>query len=340
MKKSDFYYDLPNELIAEYPLAERSASRLLCLQRESGRIEDCQFYELSGLLQPDDLLVLNDTKVIPARMYARKATGGKAEILLERLVGRYQALAHIHANRAPKAGQKLYTAKGHTLRMSGRHDDLFGLESRDLEMRDIFHQEGEMPLPPYIKRQSTDEDRTRYQTCYASTEGAVAAPTAGLHFDQNLLEELSQQGINTARLTLHVGAGTFQPLRVEDIQAHKMHAEYMDVPQTLCDQIANTKSKGGRVIAVGTTCVRALEAAYDDRFGLQPYAGETDIFIYPGYDFRVIDGMITNFHLPESTLLMLVCAFGGYDTIMNAYQHAITNHYRFYSYGDAMMVLR
>jgi S-adenosylmethionine:tRNA ribosyltransferase-isomerase len=309
------------------------------LDRDSGRINDRQFYELSELLQPNDLLVLNDTKVIPARIYAHKATGAKIEILLERLIERYQALAHIHANRSPKLGQKIYTTNGHLLRITGRQDDLFCLESQDLELRQLFHQEGEMPLPPYIERKSNDKDRVRYQTCYAKKEGAVAAPTAGLHFDHSLLTALTQQGVNIAQLTLHVGAGTFQSVRVENIHTHKMHAEYMEVTQTLCDQIVATQNNGGRIIAVGTTCVRALEAAYDSRLGLQPYAGETDIFIYPGYRFRVIDGMITNFHLPESTLLMLVCAFAGYDRIMNAYQHAITNQYRFYSYGDAMLVL-
>lgn len=339
MKLSDFNYTLPNELIARYPTEERSASRLMYLDRETGAIKHYQFSELLQLLNPGDLLVFNNSRVIPARLFGRKETGGQLEILVERLLDCQTCLAHIRASRSPKAGSQIILSDGTALEVVGRADALFHLRLLSSgSLLDVLYRLGHMPLPPYIDRDDEAFDQERYQTVYAKPEGSVAAPTAGLHFDEPLIDALEKRGINTAFLTLHVGAGTFQPVRVENILEHHMHAEWVIVPEQLCQQVRETKAAGGRVIAVGTTTVRSLETAAQSG-ELKSFEGDTDIFIYPGYDFKVIDGMITNFHLPESTLLMLISAFAGRENVLAAYQTAIEMHYRFYSYGDAMIIL-
>ncbi len=338
MQRSDFHFELPAELIAQQPLPERSASRLLHLHKAGGAISDLVFGDLTGLLKAGDLLVFNDTRVIPARLFGRKQTGGRVEILIERITGDCEALAQIRASKSPGQGSTLVLADGTEILVAGRESDFFRLQTSGESVLALLERVGHMPLPPYIRREDNLLDRERYQTVYASRAGAVAAPTAGLHFDRLLLDNLSKMGIATAWLTLHVGAGTFQPVRVDDITDHKMHSEWICVPVETCDAIVACKARGGRVIAVGTTSVRSLETAA--RHGtVAKFAGDSDIFIYPGYKFRVIDGMITNFHLPESTLLMLVTAFGGYAAVMDAYRHAINQDYRFFSYGDAMIVI-
>ena len=340
MLRSDFQYNLPPELIAQYPLPERSASRLLALDGESGEIQDLQFIELPGLLRSGDLLVFNNTRVIPARLFGQKETGGKIEVLVERVLDEHCVLAHVRASKSPGEGAILTLEGELTATMLGREGDLFKLrfEGSDSAITQLeLH--GHMPLPPYIERSDESHDRERYQTVYAEKQGAVAAPTAGLHFDQKLLDKLANMGVLSTFVTLHVGAGTFQPVRAEKISDHIMHAEYIEVGEEVVETIRKTRETGGRVIAVGTTSVRALESAASDGV-LQPYNGDTDIFITPGYQFRVVDGLLTNFHLPESTLLMLVCAFAGYENIMSAYSHAVENRYRFFSYGDAMFLLR
>lgn len=343
MKLSDFHYHLPEALIAQYPAAERTASRLLCLDGRSGELSDRQFGELPGLLRAGDLLVMNDTRVIPARLYGRKETGGRVEVLVERVLDKQRVLAHVRASKSPKTASRLQLSETVGADVLGRAADLFELrfsDSRDSarDVMAILDELGHMPLPPYIKRQDEhDFDRQRYQTVYARREGAVAAPTAGLHFSNLMLDKLRQQGIASVCVTLHVGAGTFQPVRVENIAEHRMHAEWLEVSEAVCTQVQETRARGGRVIAVGTTSVRSLETAALSG-ELRPFSGDTDIFITPGFEFRVVDGLITNFHLPESTLLMLVSAFAGYENIMHAYQHAVTEGYRFFSYGDAMFL--
>lgn len=346
MQRTDFNYQLPPELIAQHPLPERGASRLLRLDGASGRISHHRFGELLDFLQPDDLLVFNNTRVIPARLWGRKASGGRVEILIERLVGTHDALAHIRASKSPKAGTILELSAGegeapgpHRLTVTGRDDALFRLSSQGgPPLAGILRDIGHMPLPPYIQRADELADQDRYQTVYAEREGAVAAPTAGLHFSEQLLVQLDEQGIRRAAVTLHVGAGTFQPVRADDIADHVMHAEYVEVDESVCAAVRATRARGGRVVAVGTTAVRSLETASDERGDINPFRGDTDIFIYPGYRFRSVDAMLTNFHLPESTLLMLVSAFAGREAIMAAYAEAIACGYRFFSYGDAMFI--
>jgi len=335
MRTSDFTYMLPPELIAQYPARQRTDSRLLVLDQETG-LTDRHFSDFPQLLHENDLLVFNDTKVMAARMYGHKETGGKIEILLERLLPDNRALAQIRSSKSPKTGSRLFV--GETgLTVDGREGDMFILSAEAPGFMALMSAHGHMPLPPYIQRDDDTFDEARYQTVYAHQQGSVAAPTAGLHFDENLLEELQQQGIETARVTLHVGAGTFQPVRVDNLADHVMHAEWLRVSQEVCDKIAQTRERGGRVIAVGTTSVRSLESAAADGV-LKPYEGDTRLFITPGYEFKVVDALLTNFHLPESTLLMLVCAFAGYDDVMAAYRHAVEQRYRFFSYGDAMFL--
>lgn len=339
MKLSDFGYELPDELIARYPADERSSSRLLLLDRETGDIEHRVFSDLVQLVEPNDLLVFNNSKVMPARLYGSKETGGKVEILVERIVDQHTVLAHVRASKTPKAGSLILLTNAIKISVLGREHDLFKLKFlTEISAVDILERVGHMPLPPYIDRDDESWDRERYQTVYADPKGSVAAPTAGLHFDEKLIRQLGELGVDMAFLTLHVGAGTFQPVRVENIKEHHMHAEWITVSQEVCDKVRVAKERGGRVIAVGTTTVRSLESAALSG-ELKPFEGDTDIFIYPGFGFKVIDGMITNFHLPESSLLMLVAAFVGREKMMNAYTVAIKEKYRFYSYGDAMMIV-
>lgn len=337
MRTSDFDYPLPEELIAQYPLAKRSASRMLYVSHD-GDFEDRVFSELPELLQAGDLLVFNNTRVFPARVFGCKATGGRIELLVERLLGERQALVHLRASKSPKAGSRLELPAGVQACVEERQGELFKV-TFDCKgtLLEYLEQVGHMPLPPYIVREDEAEDTERYQTVYAQRTGAVAAPTAGLHFDNALLDTLESAGIGQAFVTLHVGAGTFQPVRAESIQDHFMHAEQFEVSAEVCRRIEETRARNGRVIAVGTTVVRSLETAAANGT-LQPFTGETNLFIAPGYRFRCIDALITNFHLPRSSLLMLVCAFGGYERVMRAYQHAVWRRYRFFSYGDAMFI--
>lgn len=337
MKRSDFKFDLPLELIAQQPLAHRGDSRLLRVSRRNGALSDHVFCELLGFLNPGDLLVFNDTRVIPARLLGHKDSGGKIEVLLERILDEHNCLAQVRASKPLKPGGKIILQDGSELNVVSREGNFFRLATGHELLSAVLDRVGHVPLPPYIERADTEEDRRRYQTVYAARPGAVAAPTAGLHFDESMLQALQDRGIRRASITLHVGAGTFQPVREEHIENHRMHAEYLEVSQAVCDAVQQTKSGGCRVIAVGTTSVRSLETAAVDG-ELKPFAGDSRIFIYPGYEFRVVDGMITNFHLPESTLLMLVSAFAGVDTLRAAYRHAIAERYRFFSYGDAMLL--
>ncbi|MDH5472958.1 MAG: tRNA preQ1(34) S-adenosylmethionine ribosyltransferase-isomerase QueA [Gammaproteobacteria bacterium] len=336
MQTRDFDYYLPDNLIAQYPLAERTASRLLHVS--GNKFFDRIFSDVIDLLNPGDLLVFNNTKVIPARLHGHKSTGGKVEVLIERLLDNHCVLAHIRSSKSPKPGTILLLESELRAEMTGRQGELFELKFlSDTNVIDLLETHGHMPLPPYIDRADEHSDQQRYQTVYAKHPGAVAAPTAGLHFDEALLHTIKAKGINFGYVTLHVGAGTFQPVRCERIEDHHMHAEYIDVDNNIVEQISETRQQGGRVIAVGTTAVRSLESAA--RSGqLSAYKGDTSIFIYPGYKFNVVDALITNFHLPQSTLLMLVSAFAGYDSIMAAYQHAVQSQYRFFSYGDAMFI--
>ena len=338
MKKSDFNYHLPSELIAQKPLPQRSASRLLQLNKQTGSITDARFTEFIDMLLPQDLLVFNDTKVIPARLFASKVTGGKVEILIERIENQHQALAHVRASKSPKADSLLLLQDGTVCRVLGREHDLFRLHfETDKDVLSVLTEIGHMPLPPYIDRQDDQEDLDRYQTVFAKQAGAVAAPTAGLHFDDEIMQQMEQKGIPRTFITLHVGSGTFQPVRVDDLAQHVMHSEYFQVSEACVEAVRNTKANGGRVVAIGTTAVRALESA--SQLGeLQSGCGDTQLFITPGYNFRTVDAMLTNFHLPESTLLMMISAFAGYDSVMNAYKHAIEQRYRFFSYGDAMAI--
>lgn len=335
MRRQQFHYHLPRHLIASQPAVERSGSRLLVLDGGSGGVSHRRFVELVDYLKPGDLLVFNDTRVIPARLRGHKSTGGQVEILVERIVDTTVALAQIRASKSPQAGSEIVVANGKTLTVLGREGEFFKVDFHN-DVLDLLADCGEMPLPPYMERPAVAFDVERYQTIYAREPGAVAAPTAGLHFDEPLLRRIADKGVQSAYLTLHVGAGTFQPMRVENIADHHMHREWMALDEATCAKILATKAAGGRVIAVGTTSVRALETAAAEV--LQPYRGETQIFIYPPYRFKVVDAMITNFHLPESTLLMLVCAFAGTESTLSAYRQAVAEEYRFFSYGDAMLV--
>ena len=343
MKKSDFHYDLPPELIAQAPLAERSASRLLVLGPDAPPYEDRQVRDLPEYLQPGDLLVFNDTRVIPARLHGSKDSGGRVEILLERLVGAHEVLAQVGASKSPKAGGRITLDEGTMLTVLGREGEFYRLQfhldgqPRGDSLENWLLHAGRLPLPPYIQREPGAEDLERYQTLFARHTGAVAAPTAGLHFDQPLLAALQARGVNFGHVTLHVGAGTFQPMRAESLQDHVMHSEWLNVGAELCRQIAQTRAAGGRVVAVGTTVVRALETAMRDG-EVKPFAGDTRIFIFPGHRIRSVDALLTNFHLPESTLMMLVSAFAGRERILAAYAHAVREKYRFFSYGDAMLL--
>ena len=339
MRKSDFFYDLPPHLIAQNPLPERSASRLLTLEGETGAVEDLLFIDLPKLLRPGDLLVFNDTRVIPARLYGHKETGGKIEILVERVIDNRHALAHIRASKSPLVGTRLLVEGVHRFLVTGREDDLFQVETLGADIPTILDEVGHIPLPPYIERTDGATDRERYQTVYARNAGAVAAPTAGLHFDEAMLARLEAMGVDKAYLTLHVGSGTFQPLRVDDLDEHQMHAEFCEVDEITLSKINTVKANGGRVVAVGTTVVRTLESA-SLAGQLQAFCGDTRLFIKPGFRFHCVDALLTNFHLPESTLLTLVCAFAGYAQTLAAYRHAIEQAYRFFSYGDAMFVTR
>ncbi len=386
MLKSDFFYQLPAELIAQEPLAERAASRLLSLDGKTGHIEDRRFADLPALLRRGDLLVFNNTRVIPARLFGEKDSGGRIELLIERVLPDRRVLAQCRASKPPKPGQRLHLDGGVQAQVVGRKGEFYEIEFEGAEpLLHILERIGHIPLPPYISRPDAEADRERYQTVFAQAPGAVAAPTAGLHFDTAMLARLEQLGIERAFVTLHVGAGTFQPLRVDDIAQHRMHSEWLEVGRDTMARVNAAKQAGRRVIAVGTTVVRALETAANDardgvgttpgmgevdRVGntrsrphrepavdnardgvgrprrepavedgcIRSYRGETDIFITPGYRFRVVDVLITNFHLPESTLLMLVCAFGGKENVLSAYRHAVEERYRFFSYGDAMVV--
>ena len=354
MKTADFHFDLPAELIAQTPLPERSASRLLNVDGSSGSLSHLSFRDLPGLLTDKDLLVFNNTRVLPARLFGQKQTGGRVELLIERLLGDGNALAHVRASKSPREGTLLLIMPDDesdvselTVRVAGRQGSLFVLAPESGSIKDMMRRFGHMPLPPYIEREDTPEDRERYQTLYGRRDGAVAAPTAGLHFDQTLLDQLDAAGIRRAEVTLHVGAGTFQPVRVENIADHSMHSEYVEVDQACVDAVRACRERGGRVVAIGTTAVRSLESAAARRSNsaegdrwIEPFHGDTDIFLYPGCDFKVVDAMVTNFHLPESTLIMLVSAFAGIETVRHAYQTAIDNRYRFFSYGDAMFLTR
>lgn len=334
--RADFHFDLPPALIAQAPPAVRGASRLLALDGATGTLADLAFPALADLLRPGDLLVRNDTRVLPARVRGRKPTGGAVEILVERLLGGARFTAQARASKGTRPGQRIELPGGAVATVLGRVDDLVEFEL-DRPAAGYFEAHGEMPLPPYIDRPAGDADRERYQTVYARQTGAVAAPTAGLHFDAALLALLAGRGVGIADVTLHVGAGTFQPVRSLDLDSHRMHAEWLSVPAATVAAIAATRRRGGRVVAVGTTVVRSLETAAAGG-ALAPFEGETRIFIRPGWRFRVVDALVTNFHLPESTLLMLVSAFAGREAVLAAYAHAVRQGYRFFSYGDAMFV--
>ena len=337
MQINDFDFDLPAELIAQAPLPERNASRLLVVDPATASLNDRNFADLGDYLQADDLLVFNDTRVIPARLFGRKATGGKVEVMVERVLDGEVLLAHVRASKAPKNGTDLFLEDNIQCRVVERQQDLFVLRQTQgcwLELLECF---GHVPLPPYIQRVDADADRERYQTVYARNPGAVAAPTAGLHFDEAMLQSLQDRGVESARLTLHVGAGTFQPVRGDDIDAHVMHAERVEVPESTVTAIESAQHRGGRIVAIGTTVVRSLETAAATG-QLSAFEGESRLFIKPGYRFRVVDAMLTNFHLPRSTLLMLVSAFAGTELMQRAYLQAVTARYRFFSYGDAMFI--
>jgi len=338
MLTKDFLYSLPDNLIAQYPANERGESRMLVLD-EVRKISDKKFKDIIGYLTSDDLIVLNDTRVIPARLFLEKETGGKVELIIERILNKDKLIAQLRSNRKLKLDTFLFLDNKKIFQIKEKVDDMFLLcYLGEDEIMELFDRSGHIPLPPYIKRVDENIDKERYQTVFSKKLGAVAAPTAGLHFTKEILEKISFEGIDNAKLTLHVGAGTFQPVREIDITQHKMHNEKVSISQKTVDKITATKSRGGRIVAIGTTVVRALESAVINGT-LEPYEGETDIFIYPGYEFNIVDGLITNFHLPESTLLMLVCAFGGRNNILEAYSHAIKKEYKFYSYGDAMLIM-
>jgi S-adenosylmethionine:tRNA ribosyltransferase-isomerase len=338
MLTKDFSYDLPEELIAQNPVDERGASRMLVLEKELG-IVDALFQKLPKYLKSGDLIVLNDTSVIPARLFLEKESGGKVELVLERIIDKEELVVQLRANKTPKLGTALIFNSKKLFLIKEKIEDMFLLSYLgEGEIIDLFNEFGHVPLPPYIKRIDNSIDKKRYQTVFSKKLGAIAAPTAGLHFTKDMLDKLSENDISNVKLTLHVGAGTFQPVREKHVSEHKMHSEYMSVSKDVINKIIETKNNGGRILAVGTTVVRSLETAVRNDV-LTPFEGETDIFIYPGYKFNVIDMMLTNFHLPESTLLMLVCAFAGKEKVMEAYHHAISKQYKFYSYGDAMLLI-
>ena len=338
MRTDEFDFALPEHLIAQHPPQKRGASRLLHVRGDT--LEDCQFSDLLQLLRPDDVLVLNDTRVIKARLFGEKHSGGKIEVLVERVLNEHQVLAQVRASKSPKAGSRLTLADELEVEVLGREGEFFHLRFvSEIPVLELLERFGRLPLPPYITHAAGDEDETRYQTVFAREAGAVAAPTAGLHFDDAMLQALRDKGVNLAYVTLHVGAGTFQPVRVEWVSEHAMHSECYEIPQTTVDAITQARVNGGRVVAVGTTSLRALESAAAEG-ELQAGTGETRIFITPGYGFRVVDVLLTNFHLPKSTLLMLVSAFGGMVQMRAAYRHAVENEYRFFSYGDAMLIER
>jgi S-adenosylmethionine:tRNA ribosyltransferase-isomerase len=338
MKTQDFDFYLPSHLIAQHPTQERTASRMLCVDGNSGDLQDKFFIDFPANCNAGDLLIFNDTRVIKARLFGHKDSGGNVEVLIERVINSHTAYAHVRASRSPKIGSRIRLSDAFDVTVTARHDDLFELQFlSDVSVFDLLEQYGALPLPPYITHAATDDDEARYQTVFAKNLGAVAAPTAGLHFNESILETLQQKGVQIAYVTLHVGAGTFQPVRVDEIAEHKMHSEWFSIPQTTVDLINNTKAYGGRVTAIGTTVLRALESAA--RTGvIEAGDDDTDIFITPGYQFKVVDRLFTNFHLPRSTLIMLVSAFAGVDYIKKAYAHAVANEYRFFSYGDAMLL--
>ena len=340
MRTEDFDFRLPPDLIAQFPTEERRASRLLALDGRDGILQDRLFADLPKYVQPNDVIIFNDTRVIKARVFGTKESGGQVELLLERVLDERHAMAQIRASHAPKADSRIVVSPDAAFTVLGRQGEMYKLRlEADLPLLEWLELHGSLPLPPYISRQSTATDEARYQTVYASKPGAVAAPTAGLHFDQAMLDELSALGAQIAYVTLHVGAGTFQPVRVDDVRQHQMHSEWYHVPESTVAAIAQAKAHGGRVLAVGTTSMRALESAAAGG-SLQAGYGDTNIFIIPGYRFRVVERLLTNFHLPKSTLFMLVCAFGGMVNLKLAYRHAIEERYRFFSYGDAMLIER
>ena len=348
MQVVDFHFDLPEHLIAKSPKTDRSSSQLMTLDGNTGALGHKVFHQIIDLIEEGDLVIFNNTRVIPARLFGQKQSGGKVEILVERILNENSVLAHVRANKSPKPGNVLILENEIEAEMVSRQDDLFELKFLNNEtVLSALERKGHMPLPPYIDRPDTEEDKERYQTVYNEKPGAVAAPTAGLHFTDELLQQLKDKGVNTEFVTLHVGAGTFQSIRVDDVEAHKMHSEYAEIPENVIKAIQKTKGAGKRVIAVGTTSVRSIESAAwksemaTEQFGqLKPFTGETDIFIYPGFEFKVVDAMVTNFHLPESTLIMLVSAFSGQDNILKAYNEAVEKEYRFFSYGDAMFLTK
>lgn len=339
MQRSDFHYILPEELIAQEPAPERRASRLLCVDPRMGRFHDRMFSHLLDYLHSGDLLVMNDSRVFPARLLGNKESGGRVEVFVERILDSRRILAQARSSKPLRPGGRVVLESVMEMTVMERKGDMFILELPEgsLPVLQLLETYGRIPLPPYIEREADESDRERYQTVYANQPGSVAAPTAGLHFDNGLLEDMSDKGVQTHTLTLHVGAGTFQPMRSEKLSQHRMHSEVLEIDQSLVDAIRETRQQGGRVVAVGTTVVRALETAAQSG-ELRPFRGETEIFIYPGYSFRVVDALVTNFHLPESTLLMLVCAFGGQEMMLDAYRHAVEQRYRFFSYGDAMFI--
>ncbi|MCK5716239.1 MAG: tRNA preQ1(34) S-adenosylmethionine ribosyltransferase-isomerase QueA [Thiomargarita sp.] len=338
MQRTDFSFILPDHLIAQQPSTTRSGSRLLHIGAHKSQFQDMRFIDLPTLLNAGDLLVFNNTRVVPARLFGHKSSGGQVEVLLERVLDTHRILAQLRSNHAPKPQTTLYFDQNITAVVLGRVDNFFELAfNNEHTVYDILHAIGHIPLPPYIKRRDSTRDINRYQTVYAVQPGAVAAPTAGLHFDEHVLKQIEMMGVEKAFITLHVGAGTFSPIRVDDISQHKMHSEYLQVSEEVCEQIKATRARGGRVIAVGTTSVRALETASAHGV-ITPYEGESRLFITPGYQFRSVDALLTNFHLSESTLLMLVCAFAGKSLVLSAYEHAIAQQYRFFSYGDAMFL--
>lgn len=338
MLRRDFDFELPNELIARYPAPRRDASRLLLLDGATGACSDHQFTDLPALLEPGDLLVVNDSRVMPARLRGRKPTGGRVELLVERLLGPSRCLAWARPARTLATGARILLPGNHELRVAGRRRELFEMERvSGPPFMELLQSVGRTPLPPYLGREDEPLDRRRYQTVYADQPGSAAAPTAGLHFTRALLRRLQRKGVDCARITLHVGAGTFQPLRDEVVEKHCMHEEWCRLEAAACAQVRTAKQAGRRVVAVGTTAARCLETAA--RGGrLRPFQGETDIFIYPGFRFQAVDALITNFHLPGSSLLLLVCAFAGRDNALRAYRHAVASRYRFFSYGDAMFI--
>ncbi len=337
MLTADFDYELPEALIAQAPPPRRRDARLLVVDARAGAPHDHAITDLPALLAPGDLLVFNDTRVVPARLHGRKPTGARVEVLVERRLDAHRAIAWVRANRTPSAGARLEVADGVGVTVEGRDGERFVVRF-DTPVDAVLERAGSLPLPPYIRRAPDASDLERYQTVYARAPGSAAAPTAGLHFDEALLDALAARGIERAFVTLHVGAGTFAPVRTETVEAHRLHREWLSVPATTCDEVAAARARGGRVVAVGTTAVRALESAAADGGAPVPFEGETGLYIYPGYPFRAIDGLVTNFHLPRSSLLMLVCAFGGRERVLDAYAAAVARRYRFFSYGDAMLL--